>query len=137
WRRSLYTYWKRACPPPSMLTFDAPTREFCTIRRTATSTALQALVLWNDEQFVEAARVLAQRTLAERAEGAEPPERSEPSDSNQDRNRLARMFRRCAGRVPDGGELELLQRALAQFRDRYRAAPDEAKKLVAVGASPL
>ena len=60
WRRSLYTYWKRASPPPSMLTLDAPTREFCTVRRFATNTPLQALVLWDDPQFVEAARKLEQ-----------------------------------------------------------------------------
>jgi hypothetical protein len=119
WRRSLYTYWKRACPPPNMLTFDAPTREFCTIRRGETATPLQALVLWNDEQFVEAARMLAARTL------------DEPGGA--DRERLARMFVRCAGRAPDVDEERALAAALADFRERYRDAPADAAALLEIG----
>ncbi|HUR27386.1 MAG TPA: DUF1553 domain-containing protein, partial [Planctomycetota bacterium] len=119
WRRSLYTYWKRACPPPSLLTFDAPTREFCTIRRASTNTPLQALVLWNDEQFVEAARVLAERVLDE--PGAD------------DHARLARLLRRCTGRAPGSSELAQLQSALTAFRERYSAAPSDAAALAAVG----
>jgi hypothetical protein len=120
WRRSLYTYWKRACPPPSMLTFDAPTREFCTIRRASTNTPLQALVLWNDEQFVEAARALAARTLQETA---------------GDQERLVRLFLSCACRAPDEAEAAALARALADFRARYAAAPEDARQLVEVGES--
>jgi mono/diheme cytochrome c family protein len=118
WRRSLYTYWKRACPPPSMLTFDAPTREFCTIQRGETATPLQALVLWNDEQFFEAARLLAARTLDE--DGA-------------DAERLARMFVRCAGRDPEADEAAALAAALTDFRARYEAAPEDAAALLEVG----
>jgi hypothetical protein len=110
-----------------MLSFDAPTREVCTIRRTATNTALQALVLWNDEQFVEAARVLAQRTLTE----------STAQGDRVERNRLVSMFRRCTGRTPDETDLTLLERALAQFRERYRSAPADAARLVATGAAPM
>ncbi len=121
WRRSLYTYWKRASPPPGLLTFDAPTREFCTIRRATTNTPLQALVLWNDEQYVEAARALAQRTLSAAA--------------RDDSERLSTLVRRCTGRAPDARQLQRLAESLAAFRARFASAVDDAKSLITVGAS--
>lgn len=121
WRRSLYTYWKRACPPPSLLMLDAPTREFCTIKRAATNTPLQAFVLWNDEQFVEAARLLAQRTLAETS-----------ADENA---KLTTMFRRCTSRAPAPDELAALREALTAFRERYSSDAQAAAKLVEIGES--
>ncbi len=121
WRRSLYTYWKRACPPPSLLMLDAPTREFCTIKRAATNTPLQAFVLWNDEQFVEAARVLAQRTLAE--------------TSADESAKLTTMFRRCTSRAPAPDELAALREALTAFRERYSSDAQAAAKLVEIGES--
>ncbi|MBI5363578.1 MAG: PSD1 domain-containing protein [Planctomycetes bacterium] len=121
WRRSLYTFWKRASPPPSLTTFDAPTRESCVIRRNSTNPPLQALVLWNDDQVVEAARKLAERTLV--APGG-------------DGERLTTLFRHCAGRAPDAEESAALEKALARFRDRYRAKKDDATKLLAVGQAP-
>ena len=132
WRRSLYTYWKRAVPPPSLLTFDAPTREFCTISRGVTNTPLQALVLWNDEQFVEAARMLAQRTLAEEA----PADMGEFLDDATDW-RIARMFRRCTGRLPEGVELTRLREVLEAFHERYTASAEDAAALLALGEAPL
>ena len=124
WRRSLYTYWKRAAPPPSMLTFDAPTREFCTPRRLATNTPLQALVLWNDPQFVEAARKSAERVLLE------------PADANADDARLALLYRRATGEEPTRAVREAMVATLARHRARYQGAPDDARQLIAVGASP-
>jgi len=121
WRRSLYTYWKRACPPPSMLTFDAPTRESCVIRRIATNTPLQALVLWNDVQFVEAARVLAQRTLAATLD---------------DRARLEALYLRATGRKAGSGTLAPLEKGLERFRARYADDEEAAKKLVSLGTAP-
>ncbi len=122
YRRSMYTYWKRAAPPPSMLTFDAPTREFCTIRRASTSTPLQALVLWNDEQFVEAARVLAQREILA---------------GGDDAAKLTRLMERCAGRAPNAAEMKALQGALAEFRQRYQAAPADAESMLKKGEAPI
>ena len=118
WRRSLYTYWKRASPPPSMLAFDAPTREFCVVGRSSTDTPLQALVLWNDEQFVEAARVLAQRTLAEAAE---------------DDGRLELLFRRCLTRPPRADEQARLAAALADLRGRFAERGEDAARFLEVG----
>ncbi|MFO0828314.1 MAG: PSD1 and planctomycete cytochrome C domain-containing protein [Phycisphaerales bacterium] len=121
WRRSIYTYWKRAAPPPSMLTFDAPTREFCSVRRISTNTPLQALVLWNDEQFVEAARSLAAKVLATQGD---------------DRSRLVTLMRTATAHESTPAQSDALLAALAAFRARYATAPDDAKKLLAVGASP-
>jgi len=121
WRRSLYTYWKRASPPPSLQTFDAPTREACVIRRPVTNTPLQALVLWNDVQFVEASRLLAQRTLTEIAD---------------DDDRIVTMFRRCTGRRPDAGDLAQLRAAVSHFRERYQERPEDATRLLEIGDAP-
>lgn len=121
-RRSLYTYWKRAVPPPALQTLDAPTREACTVRRLSTNTPLQALAMWNDTQFVEAARVLAQRTLAT------------PGD---DSSRLTALFVRCTGRTPDAEDAAALSSALTDLRARFVADAAAAAELVAVGATPI
>jgi hypothetical protein len=120
-RRSLYTYWKRACPPPAMLTFDAPTREFCTVRRAQTNTPLQALVLWNDEQFVEAARGLAARTLAA---------------ASDDATRLDALFVACTSRKPSDAVRTRSLQALQTYRDRYAKDPAAAAALLATGTKP-
>jgi Protein of unknown function (DUF1553)/Protein of unknown function (DUF1549)/Concanavalin A-like lectin/glucanases superfamily/Planctomycete cytochrome C len=121
YRRSLYTFWRRTSPPPSMLTFDAVSREVCTARREVTATPLQALVLLNDPQFVEAARVLAERLL-----------RHFPS-SGLDRIREA--FRAVLGREPDEAEARILARMFDEQRALFAMSPEEAAKFLAVGDS--
>jgi hypothetical protein len=96
YRRSLYTFWKRTLPPPNMLTFDATTREVCTARRETTTTPLQALVLLDDTQFVEAARVLAERLVQEL-----------PQDVDA---RILKAFRLATGRKPAPREQDILRR---------------------------
>ena len=68
YRRGIYTTWRRSNPYPSMATFDAPSRETCTVRRERTNTPLLALMLMNDPQYVEAARFLAQLTVDKKLE---------------------------------------------------------------------
>ncbi|HEY1050102.1 MAG TPA: DUF1553 domain-containing protein [Prosthecobacter sp.] len=118
WRRSLYSFWKRQAPPPALLTFDSSTREKCTVRRARTNTPLQALVLLNDETYVEAARALAAWTLAQ------------PGD---DTARLAQAFRRVTSRQPAQQETAMLGGLLEKQRRRFAAQHQEVKKLNAVG----
>ncbi|MDX1564031.1 MAG: PSD1 and planctomycete cytochrome C domain-containing protein [Phycisphaeraceae bacterium] len=121
YRRSMYTYWKRTVPPPSMATFDAPEREFCVVSRSRTNTPLQAFVLLHDPQFVEAARHLAARMIA----GAETP-----------KARLKLGFKLCTARDPSAAELAILNKALDRRLARYRQDTAAAKRLLSVGASP-
>ncbi len=122
YRRTLYTIWKRTAAPPTMLLFDAPNREVCTVRRSRTNTPLQALALLNEVTYVEAARKLAERMLLEGG----------PTD--EDRLRLG--FRLATARRPTSEELDLLKRGLAVDRDRFRQAPQQASQLVSFGMSP-
>lgn len=121
-RRSLYTFWKRTCPPPIMSVFDTPDRTSCSVRRVSTNTPLQALATLNDEQFLECARLLATRTLQE-------------SDATP--QRLTILFRRATGRAPTDADLRILQTGLDELLVRYRAAPEEAATLLKQGVSPV
>ncbi len=138
WRRSIYTYWKRAVPPPALMLLDAPTRESCVIQRQVTNTPLQALALWNDEQFVEAARKLAERAL-DRPGGSRSPQAASTGDGmtpvpgHDDEARVEWIMRTCTGRAPEPTELARLTAALDDFRARFVAEPDAAEQLLAVG----
>ena len=122
YRRSLYTFWKRSAPPPSMEIFNAPTREHFTVRRERTNTPLQALVVMNDPQFVEASRHLAQRALRE-VGGFDP--------------RLDFVTTRLVARSFDEAERVVARRTYDSLLDAYEADTDAALELLAVGESPL
>ena len=125
YRRGLYTFWKRSAPPPQMATFDAPEREYCVVRRGATSTPLQALVLLNDETYVEIARALAQRSMIE-GHWSEDPAGS-----------IVRAFRLATGRRPGPDEVAILQRTYVNAFERYRDAPEDAAAVLMYGESPV
>ena len=121
YRRSLYSYWKRTVSPPSMATFDAPSRETCIAQRPLTNTPLQALAVMNDVTYVEAARGLAERVLRE-VPGA-PAERIE------------RAFRLVASRRPTAAEQGTLERGLQSYLLHYRQHPEAAEELTHAGQS--
>lgn len=116
YRRSLYTFWKRTSPPPNMAAFDAPTREQCTVRRERTNTPLQALVLMNDPQFVEAARRLALLTLA--------------GNPVTEEERLARLYERVLARPVSPKDLQVMRDSLQKFRAHFRDHGEGARSLV-------
>jgi len=121
YRRSLYTVWKRTAPMPNMTAFDTPGREVCVARRQTTSTPLQALVLLNDPQFVEACRVLGERAVREAGAPAA---------------RARFIFRQLASRAPAPEELALLARLYEQQRVLFARDPDAAAKLLRIGEQP-
>lgn len=122
YRRSLYLFWKRTAPPPSMTTFDAPSREQCRVRRERTNTPLQALLTMNDVQFFEAARHLGYRMLRE--------------GGGSDADRLSYGFRLVAARPPSEVERGLLAESLDAQRSLFQQAPDRAQQAVQFGDSP-
>jgi hypothetical protein len=121
YRRSLYTFWKRAAPPASMDIFNAPSREVCAVRRERTNTPLQALVTLNDPQFVEAARKLAELTLKEG--GATPEER------------LGFLASRLLARPWRAEESRVARDSLGGLLAYYTAHPKDAAALLTVGES--
>lgn len=122
YRRGLYTHWQRQYLHPSLLAFDAPSREECTADRPRSNTPLQALVLLNDPSYVEAARALALRTL-------------QAADS--DPARIEWMLHEVLARSPRPDELPVLNALLEKHRTEFSAQPDSAQQLLAVGELPL
>lgn len=120
WRRSLYTYVKRQAPPPALLLLDGPTREKCTLRRPRTNTPLQALLLLNDETFIEAARQLAQAALVK---------------EHTDSNRLHHLFRCLLSRTAADAEKQQILGLLDRQRRRFATNHEAARQLLEVGAA--
>ncbi len=119
YRRSLYTYWRRTGPAPMLEVFDVPNRVVCVAKRDTTNTPLHSFVVMNGTQFVEAARVLAERLLAQDAATVDSV--------------LAQAFEQLTSRPPDDAERKILREMHAAQLDWYKARPDEAAKFVAVG----
>jgi Protein of unknown function (DUF1553) len=118
-RRSMYTFWKRTNPPPSMNTFDAPVRNSCIVQRQKTNTPLQALVLLNDPQFIEASRVLFEKSmyLATLEE------------------RIIYCYRSLAGLNPNPKELAILEKQFKLHYEMFAKEPIKAKGWLETGTT--
>ncbi|MEM9823659.1 MAG: PSD1 and planctomycete cytochrome C domain-containing protein [Bacteroidota bacterium] len=119
YRRSMYTFWKRTVPPPNMMLFDTPTRDVCAVQREQTSTPLQALVLLNDPQFLEAAQALALRALKEKGQ--------------QTAAVIQYMFQLATSRMPSQEEMEVLKGLYESELQNYQQQPNAAKALLKYG----
>ena len=105
YRRSFYTYWRRALPPPQMTILNAPSREFCTPRRERTNTPLQALLMMNEQEFFNAAKACAVLTRKEA--------------NNEVDKGLALLYEKVTSHLPDPSRMQLLRETLGEFRDLY------------------
>jgi hypothetical protein len=123
YRRALYTFWRRTIPYPSMATFDAPSRELCTVRRVRTNTPLQAFVTLNDPVYVEAAQALARRIVRE------------GGTSVEDRVRFA--LRLCLCRTPEAGQVQVLAELFRREHEHFRREADAARALATEPVGPL
>ncbi len=122
YRRSLYTYWKRIQPPPSMVIFDAGRRNICTVKRQSTNTPLQALVLLNDPQFLRASQALASRMIAEGGDSS--------------KQRIAYAFRAATSRNPDNNEINILEDLLQKEQEEFQKYPERAEAFLDIGEIP-
>jgi hypothetical protein len=120
WRRGLYTFWRRTVPYPSMATFDAPSRETCSVRRIRTNTPLQAFVTLNDPVYVEAAQALARRIVREGGTTAE--------------ERAGFGLRLCLCRPPQPEQVKQLVALFESEREHYRR---DGKAATAMATEPL
>ncbi|MDG2129568.1 MAG: DUF1553 domain-containing protein [Fuerstiella sp.] len=118
YRRSVYSFWKRTAPPPSMAAFNAPTREQCTVRRERTNTPIQALVLMNDPQFVESARRLAENTIRQEAD---------------DQSRARWMLSAVLSRPAEAVDVADMIAAASDLKTMFQQQPEAAKDLISTG----
>lgn len=123
YRRSLYTFWKRSSPAPTMMTMDANKRDVCRLRRESTASPLQALVLLNGTQFVESSKALAVK-LYQKHEGS--PEKI-----------IDESFRMMTSRAPSENELAILKSLFEEQLSEFEATPDRATKLLETGESKV
>lgn len=110
-RRSLYTFWKRTVPPPSMMIFDAPTRDDCVVVRQKTSTPLQSLVLMNDPQYLMAAEHLSNKIFE--------------TELNQT-EKIILIYRSITSRTPNEFEINKLKNYIKEFKETNNVDEKEA-----------
>ena len=122
YRRSMYTYWRRALPHPFFASFDGPTREFCVVQRPRTNTPLQALATLNSKHFAEAARVFGQRIIE--------------YNVSTDEERVEFAFRSCVARPPQQRETDVLLQLLQDRKQYFRQHTEEAAQVIRIGAAP-
>lgn len=122
YRRSLYTYWRRTAPAPAMMTLDAAKRDVCRVKRERTSSPLQAFVLMNSPQFVEAARGLAETLINQHG--------------SDDKAVLAEMFERLTSRAASKKEIQVVERLYREQLEYFEKVPDEVGKYLQVGDRP-
>lgn len=103
-RRSLYTFWRRAMPPPQMTILNAPSREYCVARRERTNTPLQALLLMNEQEYFGAAKACVQSTL---------------NDNTEIDTGLSLIYEKITSHVPSAERLEFMKKTLLEFNDIY------------------
>ena len=120
YRRGMYTFWKRTVPPPTMVTFDASSREICVLSRSRTNTPLQALALLNEVSYVEAARNLAQQMILK---------------VSKEDGRLRWGWRQVTSRMPSEYEMSVLHNSLQRNLERYTKDPKAAEELISFGES--
>ncbi len=123
YRRGMYTIWKRSSPPPSAITFDAPERYFCVVKRQKTSTPLQSLVMMNDPQYNEAARKLAERMMRE---GGTTPE-----------GRITLAYKAMESRYPRKEEVKILKEMYQEELMDIQKNPKRGKELLSIGESQI
>ena len=122
YRKSLYTFWKRTVPPPSMMTFDAASRDLCSVKRQETNTPLQALVLLNDPQIIEASRILAKNAI----------------DRNKETNdQISYIFKQATSRAPDEAELTMLANYYDSMLQKVEGEGIEAQEYLSIGATEM
>jgi hypothetical protein len=120
YRRSLYTIWKRTAAPPTMLLFDAPSREICTVKRSRTDTPLQALALLNEVTFVEASRAFAALMMQHGSTVEE---------------RIAYGYQRATARPIADADLKVLLNGFNARLKKFKSNPEDAKSVISIGAS--
>ena len=123
YRRGMYTVWKRSSPPPSAITFDAPERYFCVVKRQKTSTPLQSLVMMNDPQYNEAARKLAERMMREGGTSEEA--------------RITLAYKAMVSRYPRPQEISILKQLYEEELSDIQKRPNRVKELLSIGESPI